>query len=132
MIIEFIGLAEKVKDGYTVFFPDFPGFGSAGHTLDNARKNAKKGLLGHIELMIEDKERIPKPLSLDNIVKLPEAKGCIPLIITIVVPSGKAQRINITLDSELLHALDAAATGQHTTRSALLAEAAQKLLDSLH
>ena len=32
MITEYIGLAEKVKRGYSVFFPDFPGFGSAGDT----------------------------------------------------------------------------------------------------
>ena len=27
MVIEYIGLAEKAGDSYSVFFPDFPGFG---------------------------------------------------------------------------------------------------------
>jgi predicted RNase H-like HicB family nuclease len=131
MVIEYVGLAEKVDDGYSVFFPDFPGFGSAGNTLEAARKNAKEGLIGHMELMVEEGESIPKASSLDKVIKLPNAKGCIPIIISVISPSGKAQRINITLDSALLQAIDIAATSQHTTRSALLAEAAQRLLGEL-
>ncbi|SRR5579883_1162274 len=131
MVIEYIGLAEKVDDGYTVFFPDFPGLGSAGDSLDEARKNAKEGLIAHIELMIEEGEIIPAASSLDNIIKLPDAKGCIPLFVSIIMPSGKAQRVNITIDSALLHAIDVAADSQHKTRSALLAEAAEKLLREL-
>ena len=131
MIIEYVGLAEKVEDGYTVFFPDFPGFGSAGDTLEEARKHAKEGLIGHIELMIEEGGSLPKPQVLDKVIQLPEAKGCIPLIASIIAPSGKAQRINITIDSALLNAIDLAANSQHKTRSALLAEAAQRLLSDL-
>jgi predicted RNase H-like HicB family nuclease len=131
MIKEYVGLAEKVEDGYSVFFPDFPGFGSAGDTLEEARRNAKEGLIAHIELMVEDDEPLHNPSSLDAIMKLPDAKGCIPLIIAIIAPSGKAQRINITMDSALLNALDLAASSQHKTRSALIAEAAQKLLGEL-
>lgn len=128
MIIEYVGLAEKTKDGYSIFFPDFPGCGSAGHNLEELRKNAREGLIGHIELMLEDGELIPKPTSLDRAVKLHEAKGCVPLMIGIVLPSGKARRVNITLDSELLTAIDMLAANQHKTRSALLSEAAQRLL----
>jgi predicted RNase H-like HicB family nuclease len=131
MIIEYIGLAEKVKGGYSVFFADFPGFGSAGNTLEEARKNAKEGLIAHIELIVEEGNFISKPSSLDNIINLPDAAGCIPLIISIIAPSGKAQRINITMDTALLNAIDNVATSQHKTRSALLAEAAQKLLGEL-
>jgi len=131
MIIEYIGLAEKVSRGYSIFFPDFPGFGSAGTSLEKTRKNAREGLLTHIELMLEDKEQLPKPSPLDKVVNLPEAKDCIPLIIGLVMPSGKAQRINITLDCELLNAIDILVANQHTTRSALLAEAAQRLISAL-
>lgn len=131
MIIEYTGLAEKVKSGYTIFFPDFPGFGSAGKTLETVRKNAREGLISHIELMLEDGEKLPKPTSLDQLMKSPDAKGCIPLIIGIIPPSGKAQRINITLDRSLLNALDLAAHHQHKSRSALIAEAAQQMLSVL-
>jgi predicted RNase H-like HicB family nuclease len=131
MIIEYIGLAEKVSGGYSVFFPDFPGCGSAGGSLEETRKNAREGLIAHIELMLEEKETIPKSSSLDEVMKLKEAKSCIPLVIGIVAPSGKAQRVNITLDGELLNAIDMMAANQHKTRSALLAEAAQRLIGAL-
>ena len=131
MVIEYVGLAERVVDGYTIFFPDFPGFGSAGDTLDEVRNNAREGLIVHIELMIEDGLSIPRQTSLDDIVKLPDAKGCIPLIISIIAPSGKARRINITMDRALLNAVDIMANTQHKSRSALLAEAAQRLLGEI-
>lgn len=131
MIVKYVGLAEKVEDGYSVFFPDFVGFGSAGDSFEEARKNAKEGLIAHLELMVEDGECAPKPSSLDQVMQLPDANGCVPFIISIIAPSGKAQRINITMDTALLHAIDLAAISQHKTRSALLAEAAQRLLGEL-
>lgn len=67
MVIEYVGLAEKVSDGYTVFVPDFPGFGSAGKTLEAARKNAREGLIAHIEIMLESREPIPRAMSLDKV-----------------------------------------------------------------
>ncbi len=131
MVIEYIGLAEKVSTGYTVFVPDFPGFGSEGKTLEAARKNAREGLIAHIELMIESHEKIPHATSVDHVIKLEDAKGCIPLFIPVVAPSGKAQRINITMDTALLNAIDGAAHHQHKSRSALLSEAAQRLLGEI-
>lgn len=68
---------------------------------------------------------------MDRVVKLREAKGCIPLIISLIAPSGKAQRINIIMDTALIQALDTVANSQHKSRSALLAEAAQRLLADL-
>lgn len=131
MIVEYVGLAEAVADGYTLFFPDFPGFGSSGHTLEETRKHAREGLIAHIELMLEEGEALPKPTSLDKIIKSRQAKSCIPLMVGIVAPIGKAKRVNITLDSELLSAIDLVAANQHKSRSALLAEAAQRLLGTL-
>jgi metal-responsive CopG/Arc/MetJ family transcriptional regulator len=64
-------------------------------------------------------------------MKLSEAKGCIPLFVAIIAPSGKAQRINISIDTALLHAIDEVASIQHKTRSALIAEATQRLLSEL-
>ncbi|OGT46135.1 MAG: hypothetical protein A3E82_00525 [Gammaproteobacteria bacterium RIFCSPHIGHO2_12_FULL_38_11] len=131
MLIEYVALAEKVSDGYTVFVPDFPGFGSEGNTLDAVRKNAREGLIPHIELMLEERLPIPHATSLDNIMKLEESKGCIPLFISVVAPAGKAQRINITMDTALLNAVDDAAHHQHKSRSALIAEATQRLLGEI-
>ncbi len=53
--------------GYTVFMPDFPGFGSAGGALSLARKNVREGLIAHIELMLEDGQPIPHATLLGEI-----------------------------------------------------------------
>ncbi len=128
MITEYIALAEKVADGYSIFFPDFPGCGSAGDTLEETRHNARAGLLAHLELMLEHGEKITKPSTLDQVAQLPEAKAALFLNIPTIIPSKKAQRINITLDQVLLSAIDELASRQHKTRSAIIAEAAQNLL----
>jgi predicted RNase H-like HicB family nuclease len=130
MIIEYIALAEKVSDGYSVFFPDIPGCGSAGDSLEEARHNAREALLAHLELILENCEKIPTPSTLDIIVTLPESKSALLLNIIIITPTKKSQRINITLDQDLLESLDKLASRQHRTRSALLAEAAQNLLSA--
>ncbi len=83
-IIKYTGLAEKVKQGYTIFFPDFPGFGSAGKTLEVVKKNARDGLISHIELMLQDGETLPRPSPLEHVLKSDNAKKCIPLIIDII------------------------------------------------
>lgn len=97
-MIDYIAFAEKVSDGYTVFVPDFPGFGSEGKTLEAVRKNACEGLIAHIELMLESRESIPHATSIDNVMKSNAAKGRVPLFISVVSSAGKAQRINITMD----------------------------------
>lgn len=59
----------KSKSGYNILFYDFPGYVSAGKTLEETIKNGKIALQMHIEGMIEDKEKIPKPSSLEKIIK---------------------------------------------------------------
>jgi predicted RNase H-like HicB family nuclease len=53
--------------GYSVFFPDLPGCTSGGATLQAAALNAEEALSGHIELMLEDGERVPEPSLLDDL-----------------------------------------------------------------
>jgi predicted RNase H-like HicB family nuclease len=52
-----------------VSFPDFPGCISAGDTLDEALANASEALGGHMRLMEADGGVIPKPRTLDDILK---------------------------------------------------------------
>jgi len=91
MIIEYIGLAEKINGGYTVFVPGFPGLESDGKTLETARKNARNGLIAHIDFMLESHQTIPQTTSLDRVMALTEAKNCIPLSILVVAPPRTKQ-----------------------------------------
>ncbi len=45
---------------FGVSFPDFPGCITAAPTLEEARKEAKEALLGHIEVMKEEGETLPQ------------------------------------------------------------------------
>ncbi len=66
---EYVALLHKDDDSdYGVSFPDFPGCVTAGSTLEEARKMAQEALTAHIQLMIEDGDKIPEPSSLDRIV----------------------------------------------------------------
>lgn len=68
-IYAYISDIVKSKSGYNILFYDFPGCVSAGKTLEETIKNGKIALQMHIEGMIEDKEKIPKPSSLEKIIK---------------------------------------------------------------
>lgn len=59
----------KTNGGYNAIFYDFPGCISAGKTLEQTIKNSHAALQMHINAMIEDKEKIPKPSTLEEIIE---------------------------------------------------------------
>lgn len=58
----------------SVLFPDFPGCGTSGKTDEEALKNAKEALGGHILCMEEDNDYIPEPTPLKDVK--PEYDDC--------------------------------------------------------
>jgi len=65
----YIATVHKDADSdYGVQFYDFPGCISAGSTIEEARDMASEALIGHATLMIEDKDDIPAPSSLETIL----------------------------------------------------------------
>lgn len=64
--------------GYGVTFPDFPGCVSAGDTLEDARLMAEEALELHLAGMLEDRETIPAPSTLDEITSnAPDVKAIV-------------------------------------------------------
>lgn len=57
----------KAKSGYNAVFYDFDGCVSSGRTLEETVNNTKIALQMHIDGVLEDKEKIPKAPSLENI-----------------------------------------------------------------
>ncbi len=51
---------------YGVTVPDLPGCFSAGETFEAAVKNARDAIYLHLECMIEDGERIPVAVDVDD------------------------------------------------------------------
>ena len=97
----------KYKTGYNISFYDFPGCVSAGKTLEETIKNGKMALQMHIEGMIEDKEKIPKPSTLEKIIKENEyTETEIRVLIEVNIIYKNKKRIDITLDDNLINMMD--------------------------
>ena len=66
--IAFIELDKELpEDVLGVVFPDFPGCISCGDDFDEAFRNAHEALSGHVSIMKESGEKIPKPRTLEEI-----------------------------------------------------------------
>lgn len=126
-----IAVVHEEKGVYGISFPDFPGCVSGGHTLDDATRRGRETLRTHVASMIADGEPLPVPRTLDQLKKDPafraEAEDGMVLALPLDLP-GKATRINISLDENLVTAVDQAAAQQGLSRSAFIAEAAKAKL----
>lgn len=119
--MDYIAIIHKEPGScFGVSFPDFPGCISAGATLEEARLQAKEALEGHIRLMKEDKEPVPDPSSLDEVMKDPDFKSGVAFVVP--VDTGVYVRINITLPEWKLEAIDKAAKEKGLSRSAYIAQ----------
>ncbi|MBB6212518.1 type II toxin-antitoxin system HicB family antitoxin [Novispirillum itersonii] len=105
--------------GCSAFFPDLPGCAAAGDTVAACFEDAHGALALHLAGMIEDGDPLPDPTPLDQITVDDDVHVAHIALIRVPV-TGKTQRINITIDSTLLAAIDDVTTN----RSAWLADAA--------
>jgi predicted RNase H-like HicB family nuclease len=125
----YIALLRKDPDSdYGVDFPDFPGCITAGSTLEEAREMAGEALAGHIECMRDLGQMIPEPSGLDAIVADPENAEAIPFLVAVPDHASRTVRVNVTMRETDLKAIDAFAKKHGKSRSALLTEAARKLI----
>ncbi len=114
-------IIDKEPDSdFSVVFPDFPGCVSAGSTLDEAMLNAHEALAGHVELMVEDGDALPKPSSIEAVAARHDATTVAVTLIPVIAP-GKIRRVNVTLDEGLLDEIDSVTDN----RSRFLADAAR-------
>ena len=125
----YIALLRKDPDSdFGVDFPDFPGCISAGSTLEETRLMAQEALEGHIECMLELGQLIPEPSALDDVMADPENAEALPFIVEVPDHRRRAVRVNLTMSETDLEALDALAKKQGKSRSAVLAEAARRMI----
>jgi len=131
----YIGLIHKDDTSdFGISFPDFPGCVSAGQSIEDAIAMGKEALGIHVEFMIEKNMAVPMPRSLADIQNDTEGFWTedfsdaqivrVPLIVNIDPP----KRVNISINTSLLSAIDQAAKEQGMTRSAFLANAALQRL----
>lgn len=125
---------EKGDDqhAYGVIVPDIAGCFSAGDSFEEALENVKEAIAGHLELLAEDGEDIPLARDMDVHIHNAEYEGFIWAVVDVDVSRymGKAEKINVTLPSRLIHLIDdrVAKDGRFKSRSAFLAASAEKAL----
>lgn len=118
---------------YGVTVPDIAGCFSAGDTLEEALHNAREAIEFHLEGLVEDNQDIPLPTDMAKHQHHPDFQsGYIWAIVDVDVSRfmGKAEKINVTLPSRLIHLIDAkvASDNRFKSRSGFLAASAELLL----
>lgn len=121
----YIALLRKDETSdYGVDFPDFPGCITAGKTMDEARRMAAEALRFHVAGMTEDRDPLPQPSSLDQVMSDRDNRDAAAFLVDVPVQPLPQVRINVTLPGCLLDAIDRATTD----RSRFLADAARAKL----
>ncbi len=115
---------KEAASQFGVSFPDFPGCIAAGETLEDAHRNAIEALRFHVEGLEDDGEDLPSPSALEEI----DADGGALALVPLLLPQGRARRVNISIDARILDAVDTEASRRGQTRSAFLAEAAERAI----
>ena len=115
-----------------VWFPDFPGCVTTASDMRSAIERAAQVLALHIDGMIEDGQALPESRSVERLrAEEPEWMDGALLALIPVEVSGKALRVNISLDEGLLSLIDRAAARAGQTRSAFLANAARERIKEM-
>ncbi len=114
---------------FGVSFPDVPGVISTGRSVEEAIRKGSEALTFHIAGMAEDDDPLPVLRSFVELKAdrsfIETSQGAVLALIPFDMPS-KSVRLNISMDENLLHAVDRAAEAAGQSRSAFLAEAARK------
>lgn len=124
-----LGLIHHEGDSFGISFPDFPGCISTAQTMEAAITRGAQALALHVEGMREDDEAMPHLRSLTELQGDAQAAAWMRNAVVAAVPvdfPGKAVRVNISMDEHLLDRVDRAARSAGQSRSAYLAEAAQR------
>lgn len=122
--------------GWSVLFPDLPGCVTQGEDLGEAIENAVDALAGHVAVARDFGDPIPEPSTLEEIrankawcAEHRVAWGSsVAAPIAVRPPVGKPERVTISLDSNVLRAIDGYAAKRNLTRSAALSAGAELLL----
>jgi predicted RNase H-like HicB family nuclease len=126
----YIGIAESDGNGWSLGFPAFPGTVTTGDTLVELVSHARDALASVVGAMEEDGLKLPTSVDADPHASPYDLADYVNphVIIVPVEVSGKAARINVTMDEGLVARLDRLAERMHASRSALLARGARMVL----
>ena len=127
----YVALIDGEPGAYGVAIPDLPGAAGMGDTIDQAVANAIEGVRLWVEAAIEDGKEVPPARPIESVRKDKSVakalrEGAVLASVPLIKDTGRAVRVNVSLDAGTLAAIDAAASAWGLTRSAFLASAARE------
>ncbi|WP_312536313.1 type II toxin-antitoxin system HicB family antitoxin [Acinetobacter variabilis] len=119
-------------EAFGVIVPDIQGCFSAGDTFEEALENVKEAIAEHLEILAEDGDAIPLASEAAKFFDNEEYQGMVWAVVDIDVSRylGKAEKVNVTLPSRLIHLIDdrVKKDARFKSRSAFLAASAERML----
>lgn len=119
-------------EAFGVIVPDIQGCFSAGDTFEEALENVKEAIAEHLEILAEDGDDIPLASEAAKFFDNEEYQGMVWAVVDIDVSRylGKAEKVNVTLPSRLIHLIDdrVKKDTRFKSRSAFLAASAERML----
>lgn len=104
--MKYVALFEKEKDGFSVYFPDFPGCVTCGDDLDDAVDMAYEALSMFVESMLEEGETLPSPKTKKEVMALPNSKGKRAINIEIKGDGSDFEEIELVIHGHLLERIE--------------------------
>lgn len=129
-------LLDGKASAYGVVFPDIPGCVAMGKTINEALAHAADVLRDWFEVAEEYGESVPPPRPLEKLRRDPEvvaalAEGATLASVPLIRETGRPVKANLSLDSGVLAAIDAAAARHKLTRSGMVELMAKTTLPRL-
>ena len=112
-MIRYPALIDGDEGAYGVVFPDIPGVGAMGNTIDEALLNAEDALRDYAIEAERDGEELVIPSPFQAIQTL---TGNQLVSIPLIRPSGKSVRAGLTLDEEVAEFIDSESRRRGMTR----------------
>jgi predicted RNase H-like HicB family nuclease len=128
----YIAWLDGEAGAYGIAFHDLPGCTAMGTTVDETLANAAEALRDWVEVTEARGHKVPEPTPPDRIGE-PDADHlrAVQVLVPLVRDLGRPVKANLSLDSGVLTAIDAAAERLGVTRSALVELLAKRGLPEL-
>jgi predicted RNase H-like HicB family nuclease len=101
------------KRGFSVVFPDLPGFITAGDNYEETLQMAHEGLSSHVKFLKEEHEPVPEPRTLEQIqktwdewVEWEKRYKFMVVPVALLPVITKSKRINVVMNEGLLAKID--------------------------
>jgi predicted RNase H-like HicB family nuclease len=121
----FAVVSKECDSAYGLWFPDVEGCFAAAEREEDILSNAIEALLLHLEDGDHPLARQVHEVASDPLVAEDPASCSHLIAVPLVTAKNRSVRVNLSLDTGLVDAIDAAARLRGLSRSGILAEAAQ-------